>query len=244
MDPAAVLFDMDGLVVDTEPLWLKAEHATMAALGGRWSRSDQAAILGASLPLAARYMKQVSGSDQPEERIGQLLLESMLAELEVAEIPLRPGAGELLADVARSGLPYALVSASVRPIVDLVLAALDRYGLPGFPATVAGDEVERGKPDPLPYVHAAALLGVDITRSVVLEDSANGVAAAVAAGAVVVAVPHAVPIVPTDRVHVRSSLVGLSLPELRRIVAGKEALACRLPSVPAVPRLRLPTPRR
>jgi HAD superfamily hydrolase (TIGR01509 family) len=219
MGLSAVLFDMDGLLVDTEPLWLRAEHATLAELGGTWSAADQAAILGASMAHAARYMKRRSGTDLPEDAVAAILVDRMLVELADATIPIQPGAGELLSEVAASGVPYALVSASVRPIVDLVLAALVRAGLPGFPLTIAGDEVERSKPDPLPYLRAARALGIDITRAVVLEDSANGVRAASEAGAVVLAVPHAVPIEPAVRIHVRRSLVGVGLADLRRLVS-------------------------
>lgn len=219
MPLSAVLFDMDGLLVDTEPLWLRAEHATMAALGGQWSTAHQVAILGSSMPYAVAYMKRLAASDLPEEEISALLLGSMLAELRQAEIPTKPGALALVREVAESGMPFALVSASVRPIMDLVLDALERAGAPTFPVTVSGDDVARGKPDPAPYLRAAALLGIDIGRAVVMEDSANGVRAAVAAGAIVVAVPHAVPIRPSQRVIVRDSLLGLKLEDLRALVS-------------------------
>ena len=91
-------------------------------------------------------------------------------------------------------------------------------GLPGFPVSVAGDEVARSKPDPLPYLRAAELLGIDITRAIVLEDSANGVRAGWSAGATVVAVPHVVPIEPGERIVVRTSLVGLDVAELAALV--------------------------
>lgn len=219
MPLSAVLFDMDGLLVDTEPLWLRAEQATMAALGGSWSTAHQAAILGSAMPYAVAYMKRLAGSELPEADISELLLGSMLAELREAEIPTRPGAGTLVAEVAASGVPFALVSASVRSLMELVLVALSRAGFPRFPVTVSGDEVDRGKPDPQPYLRAADQLGIDICQAVVLEDSVNGVQAALAAGAMVVAVPHAVPIRPSQRVVVRDSLFGLSLGDLRALVA-------------------------
>ncbi|MGB8021879.1 MAG: HAD family phosphatase [Candidatus Nanopelagicales bacterium] len=219
MPLSAVLFDMDGLLVDTEPLWLRAEHTTMAALGGHWSAAHQVAILGSSMPHAVAYMKRLAASDLPEADISALLLGSMLAELRQAEIPPKPGALALVREVAGSGMPFALVSASVRPIMDLVLDALARAGLPTFPVTVSGDDVTRGKPDPLPYLRAAELLGIDIGRAVVMEDSANGVRAAVAAGATVVAIPHVVPIQPSQRVIVRDSLLGLKLEDLRALVS-------------------------
>jgi HAD superfamily hydrolase (TIGR01509 family) len=147
-----------------------------------------------------------------------MLVDAMLERLAGADIPIQPGARELIHEVAESGLPYALVSASVRSIVDVVTAYLGSQGLPGFPVTLAGDEVERGKPDPLPYRRAAEMLGIDITRAVVLEDSANGTRAGWAAGATVVAVPHAVAIEPGERIVVRASLVGLSVAELRTLI--------------------------
>jgi HAD superfamily hydrolase (TIGR01509 family) len=216
---SAVLFDMDGLLVDTEPLWLRAEIATMAELGARWTEADQRAILGGSLAQAAHYFKEASGTGMAPARIADMLVTRMLAELGTAEIPIQPGAADLLAEVAASGVPRALVSASVRPIVDVVLSAMAASGLPGFAVTIAGDDVERGKPDPEPYRRAGELLGIDVQRAVVLEDSPNGVRSGVAAGATVVAVPHAVPIDPAPRVHVRGSLVGLDLAGLRALAA-------------------------
>lgn len=218
MGLCAVLFDMDGLLVNTEPLWLEAEHETMAVLGGVWSESDNQAIIGASLAHAADYLRRSSGTDRSVVEVGDLLVGAMLVKLEGADIPIQPGAADLLLEVAASGLPYALVSASVRPIVDIVLTYLAEQGLPGFPVTVAGDEVARGKPDPCPYLHAAELLGIDINRAVVLEDSANGAQAGWAAGATVVAVPHAVPIEATERISVRSSLAGLGVADLRALI--------------------------
>ena len=171
MTLSAVLFDMDGLLVNTEPIWLEVEHQTLAALGGTWSEADQRAIMGASMAHATAYIRTLSGTDRTDHEVGELLIGTMLERLDGAQIPIQPGAADLLADVASSGVPFALVSASVRPIVDLVLAFMNRSGLPVFPVSVAGDEVARSKPDPLPYLHAADLLGVDITRAVVLEDS-------------------------------------------------------------------------
>jgi HAD superfamily hydrolase (TIGR01509 family) len=216
---SAVLFDMDGLLVDTEPLWLRAEIATMDQLGATWTEADQRAILGGSLAQAARYFKEVSGTGLAPARIADMLVTRMLAELGSAEIAIQPGAADLLAEVEASGVPRALVSASVRSIVDVVLSAMAASGLPGFAVTVAGDDVERGKPDPEPYLRAGQLLGIDLQRAVVLEDSPNGVRSGVAAGATVVAVPHAVPIDPAPHVHVRDSLVGLDMAGLRALAA-------------------------
>jgi HAD superfamily hydrolase (TIGR01509 family) len=218
MTLSAVLFDMDGLLVNTEPIWLAVEHETLATLGGTWSEEHQRAIMGSSMAHATAYMRAISGTERNDAEVAELLIGGMLERLDGAEIPIQPGAADLLADVAGSGIPFALVSASVRPIVDLVLAFLTRSGLPAFPVSVAGDEVARSKPDPLPYLHAADLLGVDITRAVVLEDSLNGVRAAWSAGATVVAVPHAVPVEAGERIVVRESLVGLDMAGLASLL--------------------------
>lgn len=218
MTLSAVLFDMDGLLVNTEPLWLEAEYETVAALGGTWSVADNEAIVGASLEYAAEYIRRVSGTERSTEDVGELLIDSMMTRLRGADIAVQPGAAELLHDVQRSGLPFALVSASLRSIVEIVTDQLVRAGLPEFPVTVAGDEVARGKPDPLPYLLAARLLGVDITHAVVLEDSANGVRAGHAAGAHVVAVPQNGDVSQGERIIVRSSLVGLDVAGLCAVV--------------------------
>jgi HAD superfamily hydrolase (TIGR01509 family) len=135
-------------------------------------------------------------------------------------IVVQPGAAELVRDVAAAGLPFALVSASVRSIMDVITERLAAAGVPAFPVTVAGDEVDRGKPDPTPYLRAAALLGAAIERAVVLEDSVNGVQAGWAAGATVVAVEGMVRHEPRPRVVVRQSLVGLDVAALRALVDG------------------------
>jgi HAD superfamily hydrolase (TIGR01509 family) len=215
---SAVLFDMDGLLVDTEPLWHEVEHETFAILGGTWSEADAYAIMGASMAHATSYMRATSGTDRAEAEIAEMLVSGMVGRLADFEIPIQPGVAELLREVADSGIPYALVSASVRPIVDLVLAFLARSGIPAFPVSVAGDEVARSKPDPMPYLRAAELLGVDISRAIILEDSLNGVRAGEAAGGMVVAVPRVVPIDPGGRVVVRESLVGLDLATLAALL--------------------------
>lgn len=219
MGLSAVLFDMDGLLVDTEPAWMRAERAIVSELGGTsWDEADQRAILGLSLPLAIGYLKQRTNSTASAEEIGDRLVALFLAELGAGSIPMQPGAAELVCEVADAGVPYALVSASVRPIMTMVMGHMAAHGLPAFPVSVAGDEVARGKPDPEPYLRAAAELGIPIERAVVLEDSPNGVQAGWSAGATVVAVEAMVRHEPRDRVVVRPSLAGLRLADLRRLV--------------------------
>jgi len=216
---SAVLFDMDGLLVDTEPAWMRAEKVLVAELGGAaWGEADQRAILGLSLPLAIDHMKRRTGSDLAPDVIGDRLVDLFLGELGGGGIPLQPGAAELVGEVAAAGVPFALVSASVRRIMTMVMDHMQAAGVPRFPVSIAGDEVPRGKPDPLPYLRAADLLDVPIERAVVLEDSPNGVLAGWSAGATVVAVEVMVRHEPRDRVVVRPALAGLRLADLRALV--------------------------
>ncbi|MCU0302205.1 MAG: HAD family phosphatase [Candidatus Nanopelagicales bacterium] len=219
---SAVLFDMDGLLVDTEPLWMRAEQRVVAELGGSgWGAEDQRAILGLALPRAADYMRRRSGTSASTEEVAERVVRGFLDEVRAGgAIVVQPGAAELVRDVAAAGLPFALVSASVRSIMDVITERLAAAGVPAFPVTVAGDEVDRGKPDPTPYLRAAALLGAAIERAVVLEDSVNGVQAGWAAGATVVAVEGMVRHEPRPRVVVRQSLVGLDVAALRALVDG------------------------
>ncbi|MQY08658.1 HAD family hydrolase [Actinomadura macrotermitis] len=186
----AVLFDMDGLLIDSERLWLAVEHEVMARLGGEWSEEHQHDLVGGSLDRAVAYMLELSGSDVPPARVGEWLLAGMAEQLG-AGVPLLPGAKELLAEVRAAGVPAALVSSSHRRLIEPVLDAIGREH---FAVTVAGDEVARTKPDPEPYLTAAARLGADPRRCVVLEDSPNGLAAAEAAGCRTVAVPGVLPV--------------------------------------------------
>ena len=209
---------MDGLLVNTEPLWVESEHETLAVLGGTWTEADQRAVMGASMAHATAHMRRSRARTGPRPRSVSCCWPRCWAGCGGLRSRSSPGLRELVAEVAASGVPFALVSASVRSVVDLVLSSLYGAGFPEFPVTVAGDEVARSKPDPMPYLRAAELLGVDVTRAVVLEDSANGTQAGWAAGATVVAVPHAVPIEPAERIVVRDSLVGLDMAGLAALI--------------------------
>ena len=160
-------------------------------------------------------MKSVSGSDQPVDEIVDYLVGRMSDRLSHGS-DHRPGAEHLLGDLLAHGVPCALVSSSPRNLVDAVLASV---GGDHFTTTIAGDEVARTKPFPDPYLLACSRLGVDPARTVVLEDSPVGVAAAEAAGCLVVAIPFVVPIDPAPRRHVVGSLAELDTERLRRLVA-------------------------
>lgn len=195
--PLAVLWDMDGLLVDSEPLWTVAEVDLAARLGGReWTQEIKAACIGrrldASVPIILAGLGVAATPPRVDEASAFLL--RRMAELFATDpLPLLPGARRLLDRLAAAGVPCALVSSSYRVLVDAALAALGEHP---FAVTVAGDEVGRAKPDPEPYRTAAALLGVDPRDCVVLEDSVTGARAGVAAGCATVLVPSPVVRVP------------------------------------------------
>ena len=212
---AAVLFDMDGLLVDTEPLWFEAETEVMERLGGPWTKQDQAALLGGSMDRSVRYLLARATTPAPPAAVERWLMEAMLGGAKAGRVAVLPGARELLAEVAAAGLPYGLVTGSLRPFVEAVLAATGFR----FPVTVCGDDVPVTKPDPAPYQLAAKLLDVEPGRCAALEDSPNGVASATAAGCLVVAVPSFVAVPAAPGRLVVSSLADVSLGALRALAS-------------------------
>lgn len=189
--PAAVLFDMDGTLIDSEPAWMAAEARLAAEFGIDWTAADAAALVGIDLwDGAAHFIAR--GVTMDADAIVERLVDEVIADLGDT-LPARPGALELLRALRDEGVPIALVTMSTRSIVDRVEAALARsLGGSPFDATVAGDECDEGKPHPEPYLRGAALLGVDAADAVAIEDSFTGVASALAAGITTIGVPHAV----------------------------------------------------
>lgn len=202
---AAVLFDMDGLLVDSEPVWYDVERALVERLGGTWGPEHQAACIGGTLDASCRYIAELTGTDRGVDELADEMLAAMVTRFEEA-LPLHDGALELLDAVRSRGVPTGLVSSSYRVLVDAVVR---RLGAERFDVTVAGDEVARGKPDPVPYLRACERLGVDPRRVVVLEDAMSGVNAAEAAGCVVVAVPSVALIEAAPGRHVVPSLTNV-----------------------------------
>ena len=209
--PGAVLFDMDGLLVDTESRWFQAELQIMRELGGQWGEAESSAMVGGPLERAVKYMIELSGGDHDPEAVGDLLLVRMEQLLRTEPIQWMPGARELLVSLQDSGVPCALVSASWRPLVDAVLdAVLHEAGHDMFVTTVAGDDLPRTKPFPDPYLEAARRIGVAPQDCVVLEDSVTGSDAGVAAGAYVVAVPTMAAVTERPGLRVVDSLAVLT----------------------------------
>ena len=211
----AVLFDMDGLLVDSEPLWFEVERAVMARLGGQWGEADQRALIGGSLDRTVSWLLAKAAAPASREDVARWLVDEMAALILARGLPLQPGAGPLLAALDAAGVPCALVTASSRAIMDAVLTVT---GL-SFDVTVCGEDVRRGKPDPEPYLLAAARLGVPAAGCVVLEDSPTGIAAARAAGCPVIAVPS-VPVPPRPGLITVDSLEEVGFDRLEGIMTG------------------------
>ena len=192
---AAVLFDMDGLLVDSEPVWYAVEEAAVERLGGTWAPEHQAALAGGTIDASCRYMIELTGADLAASDLATELLAEMVLRFR-DDLPVHGGALELVDAVRAEGVATGLVSSSYRVLVD---AVLERLGHDRFDVTVAGDEISRGKPDPEPFRTACHRLGVDPASVVVLEDAPHGVTSAEAAGCIVVAVPSVAPIEATPR---------------------------------------------
>jgi len=193
MTAAAVLFDMDGLLLDSEPLWYAVEEAAVQRLGGTWAPHHQEALIGGTMDASCRYMIELTGADMSVDDLSDLLVAEMVAHFRTGTAPLHDGALALVDAVRAAGVRTGLVSSSYRVVID---AALELLGQHRFDVSIAGDEVTRGKPDPEPYRTACERLGVATAATVVLEDAIMGVLSAEAAGCTVVAVPSVAPIEP------------------------------------------------
>jgi HAD superfamily hydrolase (TIGR01509 family) len=211
---AAVLFDMDGTIVDTEPYWIAAEYALVAEFGGQWSDAHAHHLVGSALTAAAAYIREYGGVPLRDEQIIDRLERSVIASMQQA-IPWRPGARELLTTLRDEAVPCALVTMSYTA---LAMTVVDALHAEAFMAVVTGDEVTDGKPHPEPYLLGAARLGVDPEHCVAIEDSPTGVASAEAAGCVVLAVPHHLEIPAAPTRTLAGSLTDVTPASLRELV--------------------------
>ena len=211
-----MLWDMDGTLVDTEPYWIEAEYALVEEFGGTWSDAHALNLVGNDLLVSGHYIREHGGVDLPAEEIVERLLDGVIARIH-EEVPWRPGAVELLADLRAAEVPCALVTMSYARFVAPVVAALP---MGSFTAVVTGDGVTVGKPHPEPYLTAAALLGVDPAECIAIEDSNTGAKSAVAAGCTVLVVPNHVPVLEGERRVFRDSLAGLDAAALAVLVTG------------------------
>jgi HAD superfamily hydrolase (TIGR01509 family) len=212
----AVLWDMDGTLVDTEPVWVAAEFELAARHGATWSEDHGVHLIGRDLLSSGSYIREEMDLDLTPEQVVEALLDRVVDVVRDG-VQWRPGARELLAEQQRAGVPAALVTMSYRR---LAAAVVDALPAGTFDAVVVGDEVTRGKPHPEPYLTAARLLGVEASRCVAIEDSAPGAASAQAAGCHVLAVPSLLGIAPAPNQTVRESLRSVSLADLEHMVDG------------------------
>ena len=224
----AVLFDMDGTLVETEHHWGEAMQQLAARLGGRMSDAARARTVGTSMRFSMTVLHDDLGLVRTEEQLDEdaQWVEDRTAALMATEgIDWRPGARELLTAVRGAGLATALVTTTPRRIAGQVLDRIaGELGGSPFDVTVCGDEAGPRKPDPAPYRKAMADLGVDPAGCVVIEDSSAGVTAGLAAGAVVVGVPSLQPLDRRPGLTLRDTLTGLSVDALAALLADPAAV--------------------
>jgi HAD superfamily hydrolase (TIGR01509 family) len=223
-DPRAVLFDMDGTLVETEQYWGEAMFELAERLGGRMSEGARASTVGSTMRRSMTILHADLGLVRTEEQLlaDARWVEDRTAQLLGAGVSWCPGARELVTAVRAAGLRTALVTTTPRRLADIVLAAIrsDLGGDP-FDVTVCGDEVPARKPDPAPYLQAMAALGVEPGECVVVEDSESGVAAGLAAGAAVLGVPTVQELAPAPGLTLRNGLVGVDVAGLADVLAAR-----------------------
>ncbi|MET0145436.1 MAG: HAD-IA family hydrolase [Ilumatobacteraceae bacterium] len=213
--PAAVLWDMDGTLVDTEPYWIECEHELVDAYGGFWTEDDARSIIGFDLLEAAAVIRERGGVPLEPREIVERLLDGVITRLR-HRVPWRPGARRLLTELNTAGVPCALVTMSWSRLAEAVVEALAPIT---FQAVVTGDGVVHGKPHPEPYLVAAERLGVDPARCVAIEDSPTGIRSATDAGCTVLAIPNIVEIAPAPGRVIVASLKDVQVDDLSGYMA-------------------------
>ncbi|WP_232497143.1 HAD family hydrolase [Agromyces humatus] len=212
--PAAVLWDMDGTLVDTERYWMAAEEELVEAFDGTWTHDDALALVGSGLWEAAAVF-QSKGVDLDADAIVARLTARVREQLNEHGVPWRPGARELLEALREASVPTALVTMSIRSMADDIIAAIP---FAAFDVVVTGDAVEHAKPHPQPYLLAAEQLGVEIAACVAIEDSPAGLTSAHSAGAIAVGVPNILSLDDTPSTALWPTLVGVTVADLAALV--------------------------
>ena len=208
--PAAVLWDLDGTLVDTEPSWMAAEYALAERHGATWTHADALSLVGNDLRTTGRLIVEGMGLPLSVDEVVDELVPAVVASIE-RELVVRPGARELLTALQEAGVPCGLVTMSYEPIARAVVDAL---GDDVFAAVVTGDSVRHGKPHPEPYLTAAAMLGVAPADCTAIEDSPPGAASAHAAGCRVIVVPNMVHVEARPEWTVLATLAGVAVHDL------------------------------
>lgn len=210
---SAVLWDLDGTLVDTEPLWMNAEHELAESHGKSWTEEDGLKLVGSDLIEAGAYIARRLEIDMTAEEIVDYLVARVTQRLESEPIAWRPGARELIESLHAEGVPQALVTMSYANIAVPIAEQLP------FAAVVTGDSVTHGKPHPEPYLKAAELLGVSAVDCVAIEDSGTGASSANAAGCHVLVVPNMVNVPDAPRRTEKTTLVGVKPADLRALIS-------------------------
>lgn len=212
----AVLWDLDGTLVDTEPHWIATEFELAERHGAEWSREHALNLVGNDLVESGRYIREQMGLEASPEEIVEMLLDGVVARVQES-VPWRPGAVDLLAGLVAAGIPCGLVTMSYERFVAPILQNLPPES---FRVIVTGESVRQGKPHPESYLTAAAALGVAPEACLAIEDSNTGAESAEAAGCTVLVVQNHVVVAPGERRVFRDSLVGLDVEDLRAISSG------------------------
>jgi HAD superfamily hydrolase (TIGR01509 family) len=217
----AVLWDMDGTLVDSEKIWTVALVELMARLGSDLTDAIRAALIGSNMRRSTLILLAHAGIEPTPEAIADVegWLDERMAVLFRVDLPWRPGARDALRSVRSAGVRTALVTSTERALTEI---ALDSIGREFFDVTVCGDEVDgQNKPHPGPYLIAAELLGVDPANCVAVEDSVTGATSAQAAGCTVLVVPAEAPVPPGERLILRDSLVGVDAELLASLLTNR-----------------------
>jgi len=209
--PAAVLWDMDGTIIDTEPYWMAEETSLVEEAGGTWSHEQGLELIGSDLNRSAAVLLETTPLTGSPQAIVDTLLSRVIKRVQT-RMPWRPGARELIAELREAGVPMALVTMSWEPLAGVLV---DAFPKGTFDVVVTGDQVAHGKPDPAPYLRAAERLGVEARECVAIEDSPTGARSAIASGAATLVVPHMVAVQPSVGGARVSTLEGLDLNGLR-----------------------------
>lgn len=216
--PSAVLFDMDGTLIDTEPWWFLAEESYAGEHGAVWTIDDAMRMVGRPLIYTAQELRDFTGSDDDAEYVMDYLCQFMVRKIQGSPLPWRPGVPGLIEQLREADVPVALVTSSLQSIADAVIS-----GLPAgfFDVVVSGSDVRNLKPHPEPYLTAMSRLGITPDRAVVIEDSHSGLGSGHAAGANVIGIPCVLELPAAPNLSRFGSAVDITLADLREIAAGR-----------------------